>query len=301
MSSATVTTDVALAGGPVLQRPSTYYAPINNTLLSANPTTIAIIGLVIVLFFGLSAYLGGAEQAQPPAYQESGGAQGIEIVLYGALLFLVAVNGLQYVYGVDIAAGVKNLFSPVPEVDIVLSAADAPLLQSESEGSDEGTSVPEITIADQVFHIPGNKYTYGDAKAVCQAYDARLATYDEIEDAYDAGGEWCSYGWSADQLALFPTQKSTYDSLQKIPGHENDCGRQGVNGGYIANRKVRFGVNCYGNKPVITPKEQKAMQNHSSYPLTHEEIVLDKKTSKYKAKLADIEVSPFNGTTWSRV
>ena len=51
---------------------------------------------------------------------------------------------------------------------------------------------------------------------------------------------------------LFPTQKKLYDKLQKIPGHENDCGRQGVNGGYIKNPHVKFGVNCYGKKPKKT-------------------------------------------------
>jgi hypothetical protein len=39
--------------------------------------------------------------------------------------------------------------------------------------------------------------------------------------------------------------------LQKIKGHEHDCGRPGVNGGYIANPLVKFGVNCYGNKRKI--------------------------------------------------
>ena len=32
-------------------------------------------------------------------------------------------------------------------------------------------------------------------------------------------------------------------------GHENDCGRPGINGGYIDNHNVKFGINCYGHKP----------------------------------------------------
>jgi hypothetical protein len=31
-------------------------------------------------------------------------------------------------------------------------------------------------------------------------------------------------------MALFPTQKETWDKLQKIKGHEHDCGRPGING-----------------------------------------------------------------------
>ena len=63
------------------------------------------------------------------------------------------------------------------------------------------------------------------------------------------------YGWSDNQMALFPTQKSTYDKLQEVQGRENDCGRPGVNGGYIENPNVKFGINCYGVKPEITPEE----------------------------------------------
>lgn len=297
MSSGLIAGDMALTGGPVLQDPSTYYTSVNNTLAgSANYVTIMIVAVVIVLFLSLSTYLGATETSTYPPSQET---NVLNIIMWGFVIFLVMINGLQYLFGMDISAGIRNVFAPVPEIDIALSPADAPLLQQASDTSD--APVPEIMAANQVFHIPGNKYTYRDAKALCKAYDARLATYEEIENAYNNGGEWCSYGWSADQLALFPTQKSTYDALSAIEGHQNDCGRPGVNGGYIDNAKVRFGVNCYGHKPKITPKEQKAMQNHSSYPLTHEEIVLDKKTAKYRAKLADIEVSPFNGTTWSRI
>jgi hypothetical protein len=45
-------------------------------------------------------------------------------------------------------------------------------------------------------------YTHDDAKSICSAYDASLATYDQIEKSYNGGGEWCSIGWSADQQAL---------------------------------------------------------------------------------------------------
>ena len=40
--------------------------------------------------------------------------------------------------------------------------------------------------------------------------------YNEIEKAYREDAEWCSYGWSADQLALYPTQKKIYNKLKKF-------------------------------------------------------------------------------------
>ena len=40
--------------------------------------------------------------------------------------------------------------------------------------------------------------------------------------------------------------------LQKRKGHKHDCGRPGINGGYIGNTNIKYGVNCYGYKPKIT-------------------------------------------------
>ena len=139
---------------------------------------------------------------------------------------------------------------------------------------------------------------YENAKAVCQAYGADLASYDQIEKAYNSGAEWCNYGWSADQLALFPTQQKTYNKLQTIQGHENDCGRPGINGGYIANPEVRFGVNCYGNKPKITSQEEEIMKTATPYPESAKDIAFQKRVDFWKNKVDQILVSPFNYDTW---
>lgn len=152
---------------------------------------------------------------------------------------------------------------------------------------------------DQVFHIPGNQYTYEDAKAVCKAFDSRLASYAEIENAYQNGADWCSYGWSADQNAFFPTQQAHYDLLQKVKGHEHDCGRVGINGGYMKNSNLKFGVNCFGKKPPISEIEEKYMAAYSPYPLTKEDLEFDKKVSSLKNNLQNILVSPFNSKNWN--
>ena len=94
-----------------------------------------------------------------------------------------------------------------------------------------------------------NKYTYKQAQEVCQALDASLASYDQIEQAYNEGAEWCNYGWSEGQMAYFPTQKATYNKLMENPYTKNACGRPGINGGFMGNPNLRFGVNCYGVKP----------------------------------------------------
>ena len=86
-------------------------------------------------------------------------------------------------------------------------------------------------------------------------------------------------------MALFPTQSETYNNLQKISGHEHDCGRPGINGGYISNPKVRFGVNCYGKKPKMSDIEEQLMETSTPYPLTEDDIMMEKKTEMLKKKL----------------
>jgi len=172
---------------------------------------------------------------------------------------------------------------------------------NKDQSSYKPSPAPEIKFKKQVFNIPGNYYTYNDAKAMCSAYGAELATYDQLEKAYNNGAEWCNYGWSANQLALFPTQKKTYDILQGTPGHENDCGRPGINGGYIANPNVKFGVNCYGDKPKIRRDEEELMKTSKPYPQTEQDIAFQKKVDEMRNNLDQILLSPFNRDTWGSV
>jgi hypothetical protein len=203
------------------------------------------------------------------------------------LVILIVVNALQYFFSINVTASIQNLFTSTHTLDVTVDQTNY-----------QPTPVPEIKFKKQVFNIPGNYYNYENAKALCTAYGSRLAKYNEIEDAYKNGGDWCNYGWSDGQMALFPTQQKTFDTLQTIPGHENDCGRPGVNGGYMANPELRFGVNCYGNKPKITPEEEELMKTTPLYPVTMKDIAFQKRVDFWKSKVTDILVSPFNSTTW---
>ena len=55
------------------------------------------------------------------------------------------------------------------------------------------------------------------------------------EQSQKKGASWCSYGWTKDQLGLYPTSQSNFDKLKKIEGHEYDCGLPGINGGFVSN------------------------------------------------------------------
>jgi hypothetical protein len=170
-----------------------------------------------------------------------------------------------------------------------------------------GPTIPmETTLPapkEEVFNISNNLFTFDDAQKVCKSFDARLATYDEIEDAYEQGAEWSSYGWSDKQHAYFPTQKDTWQNLQGVKGHEHDLGRPGVNGGYFKNPNIRFGVNCFGVKPAMTDAEKAHMSARKDqvYPKTEKDELLDKKVKffqEHKDKL--LIINGYNTDKWSK-
>ena len=263
--------------------PVNMYNYLNSYIL--NPMVFIIILLIVVAYYVFSSSLGSGSSGLGNG--DDSGSNVMGIIIIAILIVLIIVNAFQYFFSINVTAYIQDLFSPTTKVDIVVD-----------QSTYEATTVPEIKFKKQVFNIPGNYYNYENAKAVCQAYGADLATYDQIEKAYGSGAEWCNYGWSADQLALFPTQKKTYDHLQTIPGHENDCGRTGVNGGYIANPNIKFGINCYGNKPKITSEEEELMKTATPYPETAKDLAFQKRVDFWKNKVDEILVSPFNYNTW---
>ena len=255
----------------------------------SNPIVITTVLLVIIAYFVLSSSLGNSTTDAVNGNMNAGSSV-MEFIVIAILVVLIAINAFQYFFSINVTAFVQGLFTPKTTVDIVVD---------QSTYQSGAAPVPEIRLYKQVFNIPGNNYDYDNAKALCRAYGSDLATYDQIEKAYNNGAEWCNYGWSANQLALFPTQKQTYDHLQTIDGHQNDCGRTGVNGGYIANPKIKFGVNCYGYKPKMTSEEDELMKTSSPYPETMKDIAFQKRIDYWKNQVSDILVSPFNHTSWA--
>jgi hypothetical protein len=97
----------------------------------------------------------------------------------------------------------------------------------------------------EVFYVlPGGGYTaaLGDAPSICSQFKGgRVASMEDLTNAYNQGAEWCAAGWVSDDLgAKFPIR-----TLGNLEG----CGRgpPGIRswspGNYLA------GVNCFGQKP----------------------------------------------------
>lgn len=107
---------------------------------------------------------------------------------------------------------------------------------------------------EEVFHIGDQIYTYPEAQEKCKAYGAKLATHQQLIDAYNNGAEWTSYGWSEGQRAFYPIQPCSFVELRRKGVM---IGPPGVNGGKFQ-EQLRFGANCYGIKPtghVSIPKD----------------------------------------------
>ena len=280
-----------------------------------NPVTVVFLFVIIVVFYLLFSSLGDggsgsgsgssglfsvfSSASSSSASSSSSDASSnltnsnprltrlFEILVWAIFIVLIFVNGAQYLFNVNLTAEVRNLFSAHPEIDIAV------------EQPNGSTALPVLKMQKQVFNIPGNYYNYDDAKAICDAYGARLASYNEMEEAYNKGAEWCSYGWSDNQMALFPTQKYTWRKLQKIKGHEQDCGRPGVNGGYIDKTDSKYGVNCYGNKPPMTADAAKLMQQTPIYPKNMNDLQHQERVDHWRNKISEILVAPFNHEAWS--
>ena len=240
------------------------------TTIEINPRMIIILALVIGLFIILFSSLGnGKSSTSTPSLtpntpsSPSKPLKILEYIIGGVVILVIVLSGIQYFFNINLTARLTDFFSNEPNLDIIVK---------DTEPGSSTAPVPEIKLKKQVFHIPNNTFTYNNAKALCDAYGARLANYNEVEKAYRNGAEWCSYGWTQDQMALFPTQKKTWD---------------------------KFGATCYGYRPKITEEEAELMENTPIYPKSMTDIRFNKQVDYWKQRIPNILVAPFNRNLWS--
>jgi hypothetical protein len=292
------------------------YGYVNSAL--AHPAPFVLLLLVVLLYTGVAMFWfggssggGGGGAATGSIFQQSGaaaaggqtGTAGWGSGIAYALLAAGAAAVLYRVFaGQGVAATLQKFFTNRPELSVDIGGEGTRLHAAEHAPTDV------LLRHKQVFHVPGNQslagdgFSYMDAKAVCAAYDgATLATPEEMEQAYQSGASWCAQGWTGGQMLTYPTQDHVYEQLQKIPGHENDCGRPGVNGGYVSDPQLKSGVNCMGFKPRMTAVEEEIMANMPLYPQTEKDKLLAKRVQYWKGKAKDLLVSPWNQKTWSQI
>jgi Extracellular link domain len=237
------------------------------------------------------------------------GSSAIPWVLIGVGVLFVIIIVLMVVFYQDIKKGlpasIQEIFGmsqPTPPAPMPMPAAektDASAPPSPIAGQTPASIVEKVLPGrKEVFNIASNRYMYEDAAPLCKALGAELATYDQVKSAFDKGADWCNYGWTKGQLALFPTQEETWSKLQSGPeGQRNACGRPGINGGYFDNPELRFGVNCYGTKPGQSAHDAAAMGKGA--PLSPDALDFDKRVNTFRSDADHIAVNPFREGAWS--
>lgn len=259
-----------------------FFNNINN--FASNPFVLIVLVFIILVYYILFAFLGGGSNSSESS-APSGGFVFIEALLWGIFILLIFINGISYFYGVNIITDFKDIFSEEPEI-VISQTVDY-------------IDTSNVTLDNnEVYHVPGNTFTYHDAKAVCNAFDGEIASYQQIDNAQKKGANWCSYGWSKDQLGLYPTSQNHWDKLQSKEGHEYDCGLPGVNGGKVSNPHTKLGANCFGLKPKKSLLESQYLDNQELYPKTQKELLFDERVKYWKERVGNVLLMPFNNTNW---
>jgi hypothetical protein len=176
----------------------------------------------------------------------------------------------------------------------------APISPQEDASSPSASVVEKILPpGKEVFSVSKNDFTFYDAAPLCKALGAELATYDQVKSAWQKGADWCNYGWVKGQMAVYPTQKSTYEELQQGPAEQRlACGRPGVNGGYFDNPEMKFGVTCYGPKPSQSQHDATQVTKGATRPLTAAGLEFEKKVQRFADAADTMGILPFSGDKW---
>ena len=133
------------------------YDSMNNSLSNANPLVLVALTLIIIFYFIVFSYLGYSINYSQP--QESGGMRVVEIIMWGLIVFLVLINGIQYFFKIDVKTAINNLFNGKPEVDIKIEP-EKKFVEKKGKSlvnnleKDLGLGNLEGGIGGEVFNIP---------------------------------------------------------------------------------------------------------------------------------------------------
>ncbi len=255
-----------------------------------NNYTILFILIIVIIIFYLFFSFSGIDSESYPLLNF------LHNMLWVLLIFIILLNTSSYFFNIDIINEIKKFFTNKNKQDVDIEFA----FEKETDTSLNTTHTPSNIVKKEVFHIPGNKFTFHDAKAVCKAFDSEIASFDQLKQAQQNGASWCSYGWTDDQLALYPTNEKDWNKLKNKSDNKYDCGLPGINGGHIKNTHIKLGANCYGIKPEKSKleKDLELNENNPLYAKTYKEYVFDKRVNQWKDKLGNVMIKGFNNETW---
>ena len=96
------------------------YDRMNNVIGQTNPMILTILSVIIIFYFVIFSYL-GYTASNSTGYAQSRGLGIIEIIMWGLIIFLVLINGIQYFFKIDVNANISNIFNKTPELDLTIS------------------------------------------------------------------------------------------------------------------------------------------------------------------------------------
>jgi hypothetical protein len=216
-----------------------------------------------------------------------------------------ALASVQQAMGASSQPPVLSQIVPVQgSVKEVTMAPTPPQAVTPSQQAASHTSMAEKILpsggGNEVYNVAQNKFTYYDAEPLCKALGAELATYEQVKTAWERGADWCNYGWVKGQMAVYPTQKDTYEKLQAGPEDQRmACGTTGINGGHFDNPDMLYGVNCYGKKPSQTAHDEEKLMDEGKIPKSPATLKVDQMVNEFKTQADSLFVKPFNDNKWS--
>lgn len=72
-----------------------------------------------------------------------------------------------------------------------------------------GSSINEIYFA---YYTPGISSAQGDANTYCQTFGGVVASYVQVQSAFNAGADWCAWGWVNDQPSVYSVGENNVEA-----------------------------------------------------------------------------------------
>lgn len=153
-----------------------------------------------------------------------------------------------------------------------------------------------------------NKFNYLEAKEICKLYDGRLATEQDLDDAFGHGANWCTWGWLDGEMIGYPVQQKFWSTIEKK--HKGYCGpTAGINKIKNIDPLKQYGITCYGIKPPKSDRDKELemvldeMTEENSLQSEIEKCKQSKRDADKKkwieSQQKNIRIVEFNQTQWA--
>ncbi len=147
----------------------------------------------------------------------------------------------------------STVYKLAPTVDPVCKTDNADSNYQFSTTGFIPTSNTRFSVANtkpEVFNVGGYNYTQSDAYDVCASLGASLATVEQVQEAYNNGAEWCSWGHTTTD-PMYPMQRSRQGCASgKSITRVSNFDPNNITADWLKNAGGKMAATCYGIKPL---------------------------------------------------